>query len=287
VEDGLSIAPADAAWIAAQTQLATPYFDAIRGSLNVLSQTAWPSPDALNAIAARQDIRNARGASIRFVGATDSSSAMQYEMQIAEQGGVPTRENFHDLFNALQWLTLPQSKSTMNAAHAQHLHAGADTSVPASGNTRSRERDVLTMFDESGVIVASADTSLLQLIRDFRWRTLFVEHRAKVVNNMRFYLVGHGLMEKALAPFVGLTGKAMLLNINARSDSRELDVAAASWLRETGNLQSSRNLAPLPLLGIPGWDRRNEDAAFYDNTAYFRAGRMRDLARGESAPIAP
>lgn len=30
------------------------------------------------------------------------------------------------------------------------------------------------------------------------------------------------------------------------------------------------DLPPLPVLGVPGWDARNAEAAFYDDTAYFR-----------------
>jgi hypothetical protein len=141
----------------------------------------------------------------------------------------------------------------------------------AEAKSRSKSRDVLTMFDESGIIVASHDESLLQLVRDFQWRTLFVERRQEVIPDMTFLLVGHGLLEKSLAPFIGITAKAMLLNVDRSAD---FDLSAADWLRDESNLASSRMLAPLPILGIPGWDARNEDATFYDNVDYFRPGRI-------------
>ena len=34
-------------------------------------------------------------------------------------------------------------------------------------------------------------------------------------------------------------------------------------------------LAPLPVLGVPGWWAANEAASFYDNRDYFRPGRSR------------
>ena len=50
---------------------------------------------------------------------------------------------------------------------------------------------------------------------------------------------------------------------------------------------SPRELLPLPLLGIPGWWDANHDAAFYDNTAYFRPTRRAKSATeiASSSPI--
>ncbi len=261
-------------WRAAANMLEAPFFDGVRDLLRELvradglGRNTWPTHAALNAIATERQITNARGVPIRFVPpASDSISAMRYETDIAHTGAVPTRENWHDLFNALQWIAFPHVKSAINEQHAQLLAAGGALEATA----RSAPRDVLTMADESGVIVASADDSLLDLIRQFQWRELFVDRRDAVIAHMHFVLVGHGLMEKALAPFVGMTAKAILLNVDARATS--IDRAAADWLADEGHLADSRQLAPLPLLGIPGWDARNESARFYDNAAYFRTGR--------------
>ena len=250
-------------WLRAQTALATPFFDAIRPSLMALGGHAWPGIDQLNALVATHT-------HVRFVPADAATkSAMQYETHIATTSEIPTRQNWHDLFNALQWLNFPLMKTAISRQHAALLARGGELEAKA----RSVPRDVLTMFDESGIIVVSKDETLLQLIRDFQWQTLFVDHRHEVETNMRFTLVGHGLMEKSLAPFIGITAKAMLLNIDIDDD---LDQHATRWLNDETNLQSARNLSPLPLLGIPGWDARNGDAAFYHNTQYFRAGYTRD-----------
>jgi hypothetical protein len=222
-------------------------------------------------MAATRHAVNAVGLPIQFVAPSDLSvSAMQYETQIANTGEIPTRENWHDLFNALAWLNFPQIKATINKLHAQYLEARG----PAEARSRSIARDVLTMFDESGIIVASRDASLLQLIRDFQWKTLFVTRRDDVLRDMRFSLCGHGLLEKSLSPFIGMTAKAILLDVDAVTldDPEAIDGLAASWLSCEENLAEARNLSPLPLLGIPGWDARNLDATFYDNAQYFRPG---------------
>lgn len=270
-------------WQDAEAALATPYFDAVREiilALQIASPGQWPARARLNQLAMQKGLRLAPApmatdfattpSPLRFVAPAESAqSAMQYETRITTTGEIPTRDNWHDLFNAIEWLTFPRTKSTISAMHAKLLLAGGSVEAEARG----KPRDVLTMFDESGVIVASHDASLLQLIRDFRWHALFVVRRADVMRDMRFILVGHGLMEKALAPFIGMTAKAVLLHVNTNAD---LDMAAAWWLSKPANLQNARNLAPLPLLGIPSWDARNEDATFYDNAQYFRAGYTRD-----------
>ena len=237
-----------------QALLATPFFTSVKSELDRLAGRR--DRHALNELAA------SRGIGTRFMPPQFDISGIGYEMAIAATGEVPTRDNTHDFFNALQWIAFPQTKAAINAGHLRHR--GTETAP------RSVARDVLTMVDESGVLVASSDNSLLDLLREFRWRDLFVDRRADVVARMRVAMLGHGLMEKALAPFIGLTGKAILLNMG---DEISLDMAAANWLTNDANLASSHSLAPLPLLGIPGWDARNEDPAFYDNREYFRPGR--------------
>ena len=255
-------------WHAAAGALAAPFFDGVRPLLIELQGGAWPSLAQLNTLAANRRVTNSRGEPIRFVPPAEAISAMSYETLIARTGEVPTRDNWHDLFNALQWIAFPQMKSVINARHAGLLAAGGT----AEASVRSAPRDILTMFDESGIIVASRETSLLDLVRKFHWRELFVARREEVIANMRFVLVGHGLMEKSLSPFIGITAKAMLLEVDA-NEQNELDRTAADWLMDDTHLADSHHLAPLPLLGIPGWDPRNESAAFYNNTHYFRSGR--------------
>ena len=43
---------------------------------------------------------------------------------------------------------------------------------------------------------------------------------------------------------------------------------------------TSRDFAPLPVLGVQGWCAANADAAFYDDPAVFRRGRRSRAADG-------
>lgn len=196
-----------------------------------------------------------------------------YEARIHDSGAVPTREgNWHDLFNALAWIAFPASKRALNQLHCRH----AADDPPGR---RSAARDVLTLFDESGVIVVCADAELTALLTRFRWKELFWSQRARVRRSMRFVVFGHALQEQALAPHPGITGKALICPA-ALDDLEGLDAWLAAQLARPQTLAGTRVLAPLPLMGIPGWDAASEAAQYYDNTAVFRPGRR--VARGST-----
>jgi Protein of unknown function (DUF3025) len=272
-------------WCDAQTRFGACCHNAIRENLAAFTDEAWPTLAALNARSQRHQLVNHHGLPIRFVAPADGESiSMHYEKRIAKTGEIATCENWHDFFNAMQWLTFPKSKAAISEMHTRLMAAQID-----GVKVRSIPRDVLTLFDEGGVIVASADESLLDHVRNFEWKKLFVERRAETKKNINFYLAGHSVLEKMLDPFVGVTAKALLLkvddNLLALSHSeqlREIDSRAAEWLMSAQSLTSTRNLHPLPILGIPGWFAANESPSFYDDVHYFRAGYSRDRAKSPS-----
>ena len=97
---------------------------------------------------------------------------------------------------------------------------------------------------------------------------------------MSFYLFGHGLYEKALQPYVGMAGQGLLIKVEQVfftwplvQQLAHLDSLLADYLAAPEHCRSTRDLSPLPLLGVPGWTADNDCAAYYDNTAYFRPGR--------------
>jgi hypothetical protein len=99
---------------------------------------------------------------------------------------------------------------------------------------------------------------------------------------MRVFVIGHALAQKALAPYLGMTAHALLLPAGEafthwppEGDLREIDLLAQRAIRDGRAFGSPRMLAPLPVLGIPGWWGANAQECFYDNSAYFRAGRAR------------
>ena len=270
-------------WPDALPRFASPCFDAVRDRLNELGTKAWPTLDELNRLARHHRLDNQAGLPIRFVTpGDDEAAAVHYETRIAQSGLVATRESWHDLFNALQWLSFPQSKAAISAMHARLLAMRGEH----ESKVRSVPRDVLTLFDEGGMIICSTDAALLELVRTFKWRELFVERRADVAACMRFYLAGHSALEKMLAPFIGITAKAMLVEVDAallqkttEAQVEHLDAFATRWLQDDANLAATRNLHPVPILGVPGWDARNESPQFYDDSHYFRAGYTRDRKR--------
>ena len=200
----------------------------------------------------------------------------QYEPRCYLTGEVQARENnWHDLFNALVWLTFPQAKAAINTRHYQALKSAHD-----GHSQRGKVRDMATLLDESGVIVVSADKDLSELLRNFQWKELFWQQRARVAAHMGFYIFGHGLYEKAQTPYVGMTGQGLLLQVEAEffqwqqdAQLNYIDQQLARYLRDPLHCVSTRELCPVPLLGVPGWCADNEQAEYYDNTAYFRAGR--------------
>jgi hypothetical protein len=261
--------------------VASPVLATLRPVLERLPAERFPTLDQLNRLARERDVRSGGGVPVSFVpAAVDKPGALesQYEIRIHRDGEVPTRPgSWHDLFNALAWLTFPRTKATIN-----HLHH--DEMLRRRGEPqRGTPRDVLTLFDEGGVIVACADASLARLLAEFRWKELFWTHRADVVASIRFRVFGHAIHERALAPYKGVTAKALVVDVpRATLGSSDealtalLDERAAAHFAAPGALASTRLLHPLPVLGVPGWTSANENAAFYDDADVFRAGRTRE-----------
>jgi len=201
----------------------------------------------------------------------------QYEPRCFLTGEVQTRpDNWHDLFNALVWLTFPKAKAAINAQHYQALSAKHDSST----SQRGKVRDTATLLDESGVFVASANPELTKLLLTFQWKELFWHRREQVRNEMGFYVFGHGLYEKALKPYTGMTGQGLITPVKADFFERclqeqlsEIDQTLAQYLDSKENCLVPSELHPIPLLGVPGLCLDNERASYYDNTTYFRPGR--------------
>lgn len=211
----------------------------------------------------------------------------QYEPRCYLKGEVPTRSNnWHDLLNALVWLTFPRAKAAINLRHYRAL---TDTADSDKHSRRGAVRDTSTLLDESGIIVACADQDLAGLMRGFKWKELFWQRRDDVQTRMGFYLFGHGLYEKALHPYIGMTGQGLVLPVEQAFFSwplacqlAHLDELLAEYLLAEEHCRSTAELTPVPLLGVPGWAAENEYAAFYDNTDYFRPGRT---SRAHATPL--
>lgn len=254
-------------------RLGDPIFDTVRPLLERLPPDRWPTHDELTALAA--GVTTSRGKPLRFVPPGQDRDRRYYELQIAETGNVETRaQSWHDLFNALAWIAFPKTKAVINAQHVAILEEGGE----AEARHRSPPRDALTLFDENGVIVASSAPDLLRLVSDFEWKPLFWERRADVQAKMRFIPFGHALFEQALDPYIGMVAKTVFVPVgdfffmlSPESQREEADRMVAAHFSSVAKFASPKMMAPLPVLGVPGWHRDNGDAAFYDRADYFRS----------------
>ncbi len=233
-----------------------------------------PDAEAVAALAAQNPVLTGSGKPVRFV--APQSDGMAYECRVWECGEVETRrDNWHDWFNALVWLSFPQTKNAITAAHV--------AAMQPQGELRGRIRDALTHFDECGIVVLSDKPDLLELLREFRWQELFVERRGEVRRHMCFMVFGHATYESLLAPFRGLTAKAVLLDCSAQELLLPVEplIAAVDCrlaaIFRTERYTRPRDFQPLPLLGIPGVTAESEDPAYYDDTWQFRPGRCNKL----------
>ena len=263
----------------------SPMFEPLRQVASSLSTCAtWPTLDTYQqlSVACPNPPVTQSGLPIRFVpqGPKPANLADRYEPKIFLTGEIQTRtENWHDLFNTLAWLAYPNSKSVINARHYAALIERGTASI--GGCNRSTAQDAYTLFDESGVIVVCSDDNLISLLKNACWKALFWQLRAETAASMRFILFGHSLFEKALHPYVGMTGKGLILKIDPMflNQSNEVQVAEldkrlAELFVNPQSITATRDFYPVPLLGMPGWATENENELYYDNTQYFRPTRL-------------
>ncbi len=255
----------------------SPMFEPLRQAGQLLNQLEqWPTPDQLNHLLSVQkpNIRTNTHHPLRFVAQTTSTSLFeqQYEPRTYLCGELQTRaQNWHDLFNALVWMTFPQSKAQLNALHYHALKIAEKQPRSARG----RLRDAITLLDESGILVTSSHEDLTCLLKNFEWKTLFWENRSDLLQHMKFFLFGHSLYEKALSPYVGMTGKGLVFHIEPSFYQQDLHRQIVSLDNKLANLLSTKSitstdLTPIPLLGYPDWSPDNSNATYYDNSDYFR-----------------
>lgn len=250
----------------------------------------WPGLDVYQQLldALPAPIRTCGGQTLRVVAQDGRPQRFEehYAPRIYLTGELQTRRaNWHDFFQFLTWLMFPKAKAAINALHVPHAEARHTRMRLARGEDLGRRtplENMLSLFDEGGAVVIASDPALLQLIRDFQWKALFWERRAELATKLRCITFGHAVYEKALRPYVGMTANAVLLEVEpellAEPMARllpRLDERLASVFTEGGAYAQPQDLQPFPILGMPGWDPANADAAYYDNARYFRPGRRR------------
>lgn len=212
----------------------------------------------------------------RFEASFVSMKAMEYEYCVA-QGVVPTRDEYHDWFNGLIWLAYPQAKSQIN-----HLHVRGGNAEPfQAGNQRSRLRDAITLFDESGMVLITSNPDVGPALEAHDWSCLFVTLRQEWGVSILPFCFGHGLLDALRNPHKGLCAKVSVVQvdverllalrafgeINSHPVHEFLDQV---FLSVINSLESPRDLNPLPVMGIPAWFQENQSLGFYDDELVFR-----------------
>lgn len=229
--------------------------------------------ESLNRLAAARGLRTESGLPLRFVDANEVPSAA-YERVIHERGEVPTRlagpGMLHDWFNAMAWIAWPRTKARLNRLQSDALAACDERT-----SRRGALRDAATLFDESGAVFACRDPALAAALRRLDWQALFVDGRERFGAGVGVRVVGHGVLEKLLAPYKGLCAHAWVVDAASTPAAGEPDDALDACCAASLQPQTLRaaSLCPLPLLGVPGWWPANEDPRFYADRDAFRTSR--------------
>ncbi|WP_460841889.1 DUF3025 domain-containing protein [Noviherbaspirillum agri] len=216
------------------------------------------------------DLRNHRGLPIQFVPQAHLPPGMAYEEFISTTGGVPTRENLHDFFNALMWLSFPKIKIQLNALQAAEIEKAAQR--PKAG-IRGSVRDAATIFDENAALLVVRDAKWIQTLRAHQWGEMFLTQRNDFEHDCEVWLFGHALMEKLVSPYKAITSHAW--GIPGDNSFYEMtEDRKRNWLDEylasrLGYDFATSNFSPLPVLGVPQWWSGQNDA-FYADKSVFR-----------------
>lgn len=256
---------------------ARPWLSPLRmAAIPVVQATDWRQ--ALNAAAVLCALRNHRGLPIRFVPQAELPSDTAYESFISATGGVPTRDNLHDFFNALIWLTFPKVKAQLNAMQAKEIAKCiiAQPDVPRHGVNRGKIRDAATIFDENAALLMVRDRKLADALRDHRWHEVFLTRRAAFERDCEVWLFGHALMEKLVSPYKSITAHALVIEADQAFFAMPLH-EKQSWVDSVATRRLEQGLAtsdftPLPVLGVPGW-WQGQNEMFYRDAAVFRPKR--------------
>lgn len=224
---------------------------------------------AVNAAAAAGGLHNQNGLPIQFVPQAELPAGVAYEAFIGATGRIPTRDNLHDFFNALVWLTFPRVKTRLNALQAAEIaQSGCDK--------RGKLRDATTIFDENAALLVTRSTELVDALRGHRWQEAFVTRRVAFEQDCEVWLFGHALMEKLVSPYKAITAHAWVVRVGA--DFFELPAASRRRLidekvaTELASGLVTADFTPLPVLGVPGWSAQ-QDALYYEDAAVFRSRR--------------
>jgi hypothetical protein len=255
-----------------------PWYESVRGAASHLSaDTHFRDTFCQQAVAL--GLRNHLGLPMSFVPQEDLPDGTAYEQHIGATGCVPTRDNLHDFFNGLVWLTFPRIKVQLNALQA------AQIAQDGVGKSRGPARDAATIFDENAALLVVRDDAdgqaLTAALREHRWHEAFVGRRAQWGVDAQVWLFGHALMEKLVAPRKAITAHTRVVlgaddffALDHEARRAWLDAKVAQQLADEG--LSTAGFTPMQALGVPGW-WPDQDDAFYADATVFRPKRVAEV----------
>lgn len=222
-------------------------------------QSHWPLPDDFNRLAKENNLND-----LSFI---QQDVQMNYETMIYSQRQIPMRLNlWHDFFNNLTWLCFPKIKWAITTRYLKEKHL----------EKRTPRQNLLAHFDECGMVICCSKPDYFDKVRQFQWKSFFCE-TPDIIQVCEPFIIGHGLLEKCLSPYVGITGKALFLTVEQsffaltlKDKLQYIDRTIADYIASDMFPALPRSLHPFPFLGWPGWYEENLSKDFYNNQDYFR-----------------
>ena len=207
-----------------------------------------------------------------FINQAQTMGANQYIDSIILSRQVPLKpQSNHDLFNALMWMSLP--KTRLNCAQAMYQASRLSPAQPKAN--RSSLEDRFTLFDESGIALFSDDLEIIKLVETRAWKDLFYKQAERCQSHLKLWIVGHGLYEQLLNPYVGLVAYGRCYHVDSKvfkypskKQIHLFDQMIAQDL-ERQLSQQTLELSAIPILGYPAWWPQ-QTSDFYNNSKYFR-----------------
>lgn len=234
---------------------------------------------------------------LQFVSQDALPEGQGYEQFIGTTGKIPTRDNLHDLFNGSIWLTFPKTKALLNYHHMLEIMADSDSNSNSQSNQdkksqRGRVRDTITVFDENGAVLVTSDPSIGKALIDFDWQNSLVKPRESWDKpdahnkdaKAAVYIFGHALLEQLICPRKPLCAHSVVINVapdffrlSTAERIRYLDNKLSDYMDDllSQDTVTPRQLAPLPILGVPHFWSDNSEVGFYEDSFVFRSGRHR------------
>ena len=238
--------------------------------------------------------QNNQAHSLMFVSQDALPEGEGYEHFIATTGNIPTRDNLHDLFNGSIWLTFPTTKALLNHHHMIEISKQTTKQINGQGidESRGRVRDTITVFDENGAALVTADTSIGEALIDFDWQASLVtprnswDHPCNSRDNAQaaVYIFGHALLEQLIQPRKPLCAHSVVINVTPAfftlpmpERMAYIDGKLAEHMHQLLSQAevTPRQLSPLPILGVPHFWHENANPKFYDDSHVFRSGRRK------------